>query len=146
MKHVPACDGSIRQDASGMTLIEIMVAVVIITFAALGLIMFMQNNVRSTKASYALTTATQAATSAIQELEAKLSNDDTFHEYVDSVDVNGGAYITDPVVDTVNSVPLAKVATITLNEDKLVVKMTVSWKDDASSDHSVKMGTIVLPP
>lgn len=132
---------------AGMTLLEVLLAAFLVTVLALGLGLVLSRSLQASRNTYDLSTASDVASSVIEDYKALFSVDSVKQACLDSALAHDSVFVDDTFLtdttDTIKGVIYKKRATFYYDVDNgLRVTAAAVWKDVLSHDHSVKMSFI----
>jgi len=132
---------------AGMTLLEVLLGAFLVTVLALGLGLVLSRSLQVSRNTYDLSTASDVASSVIEDYKALFSVDSVKQACIDSTLANDSVFADDTFLsdttDTIKGLIYRKSATFYFDASSgLKVTAAAGWKDVLSHDHSVKMSYI----
>lgn len=117
---------------SGITLIEVMVSMFILTFAILGALSYFTTAAAATQLAGEMTIATSHAEHILEDMRARST-------LADITSADWGAYVTDNNLDTLDNESIT-VTFADAGADPLNITVAVNW-DTATRTHNISLTT-----
>lgn len=133
-------------DESGVTMIEVLIASVVLLFLFTAVTRFSMETIMATKQSYSMSTAGEVAAATIEDWKRTLCTMNGYDSHTDSIDANGGTYVVAHDTATVKNTAFARSAQLKKSSGGIRVAVQTAWRDDFSKEHMVSLAVVVPDP